>query len=296
MKKRLKKLRKWLFQPYNRWRDYPLQEGTELGKGRYSIIKHIGMGGYGITYKAFDSQFGRLCVLKQNRPSKDKLAIQLLHREAKVMRMLEHPNIPKVLDEFEEQEKHFLVMTYIDGNNMEKLLFDEEKRFTERQAVEVIYDLALMLYDLHRAGFVHLDVRIPNVLFNEEGVHLIDYGLADEIKLTENSLAVNHKEWLGPQSFSSSMKRHMRQPYPSSDWFSLGHFLLFLLYSNFSVEKIGEIEERPWEEELALSKGIIKLIHALLEADDDDETVLSMIRKTLSDLSEEPTVHHPLDK
>lgn len=257
------------------WRDYPLPEGTMLSSDRYRVEQFIAMGSYGLAYRVYDLAQSQVVLLKQNRPSKGELGRKLLVREAGYMRTLNHPRIPKVLDEFAERHHQYLVMTYISGHNMEELLFEQNRTFTELEAVEFVGEIAILIKEVHDAGLVHRDVRIPNVLLNTAGVHLIDFGLARRLddKLDDVEQLLNAK-----QELQNPFKERIKVVERSSDWFALGHFLLFLLYSNYTEEEM--VVERSWEEELTLHPATVELLKHLLEAVGEDESIISLLEHT----------------
>ncbi|QQZ59033.1 protein kinase [Paenibacillus sonchi] len=162
------------------WRDYPLPEGTGIGE-RYKIEALLGQGSYGLTYRCWDTKDGAFVAVKQSRPSKKAVGRVLLIKEGDVLRSMDHPNIPKCRDYFEYKGSNWLVTDYIEGKTLEDLIFDEHIVYGERKCLATTLKLMELVAHVHARGYVHLDLRIPNVILKGEEMYLIDFGLARRI-------------------------------------------------------------------------------------------------------------------
>lgn len=162
------------------WRDYPAEINTVLGD-RYVNMQLLGEGSYGMTYKCLDQKSGAVVALKQSRPSKGEYAQYLLRRERNILQALRHSQIPEPLDFFVEGKHTYLVMTYVEGDTLEDLIFEQGCTYDEVSCIEMTLKLLDVVQYIHKKGYVHLDLRIPNVLFREERLSLIDFGLARQI-------------------------------------------------------------------------------------------------------------------
>jgi serine/threonine-protein kinase len=235
------------------WTDRPRREGTEIA-GRYTINGLLGMGSYGLTYLCTDEHTGKDVALKESKPSKGRLAARLLDREADVMNRMDHPAIPELLDVFTYRARSYIVTEYILGETLEQCIFDQDLKYTERQCLELARQLLAPIVHVHEQGFIHGDVRIPNVILRNGQVHLIDFGLARRMG-----------EPLLPE-----LKRRMRElpepedelAAPDQDLQDLGHFLLFMLYSPYEPEK-GR-KPASWQEELKLTPEVHDMLERLL--------------------------------
>ncbi|QLG37195.1 protein kinase [Paenibacillus sp. E222] len=235
------------------WTDRPRRKGTKIA-GRYTIYDLLGMGSYGLTYLCTDEQTGQDVALKESKPSKGKLAVRLLDREADVMNRMEHPAIPQLLDVFTYRARSYIVTEYILGETLEQCIFDQGLKYTEQECLELVRQLLAPIMHVHEQGFIHGDVRIPNVILRDGQTHLIDFGLARRMG-----------EPLLPE-----LKRRMRElpepedelAAPDQDLQDLGHFLLFMLYSAYEPEK-GR-KPASWQEELKLTPGVRDMLERLL--------------------------------
>jgi serine/threonine-protein kinase len=239
-------------------RDQPYQPGTILHT--YQVETVLGMGSYGIAYKAIHLPTGQPCVLKQVRPSlrRSPKGCAMQQYEQRVLAALDHPQMPRWLESFRHGDDSFLVMSYMEGATLEELLFEQQVRMDERSAALLMKQIGELVLYLHRLGIIHRDVRIPNVIWHDGRPCLIDFGLArfigDPPTYSGQELDAYPEE-----------KKLKRQVEPASDLYALGHFFLFLLYSGY-VAVPGQ-EERSWEEELELSPPIHGMLRRLLQLD-----------------------------
>lgn len=233
--------------------DRPRRKGTKIA-GRYTIGDLLGMGSYGLTYLCTDEQTGKDVALKESKPSKGRLAVRLLDREAAVVNRMDHPAIPKLLDVFTYRARSYIVTEYILGETLEQCIFEQGSKYTEQECLELVRQLLAPIMHVHEQGFIHGDVRIPNVILRDGQVHLIDFGLARRMG-----------EPLLPE-----LKRRMRElpdpedelAAPDQDLQDLGHFLLFMLYSAYEPEK-GR-KPASWQEELKLTPEVRHMLERLL--------------------------------
>lgn len=235
------------------WTDRPRREGS-LISGRYRIQELLGMGSYGLTYLCIDELNGEEVALKESKPSKGRLSARLLEREADVMSRMDHPAIPKLLHAFIYKGRSYISTEYIRGETLEQCIFEQGHKYTEQECLALALQLLEPVLHVHERGYIHGDVRIPNVILRNERVHLIDFGLARRMG-----------EPLLPE-----LKRRMRElptpedepAAPDQDLQDLGHFLLFMLYSAYESEK-GKAPA-SWQEELKLTPGLHHMLERLL--------------------------------
>ncbi|WP_379160790.1 serine/threonine protein kinase [Paenibacillus sp. sgz5001063] len=233
------------------WHDYPLPEGSRIGD-RYTIESLLGEGSYGLTYRCSDTRNGALLAVKQSRPSKKAVGRSMLTKERDILQAMNHPHIPKCRGYFEQRGSNWLVTDYIEGKTLEDMIFDENIIYGERECLATILRLMELVAHVHSRGYVHLDLRIPNVILRNEELYLIDFGLARRIGEVESVL--------GRREPKEKPKR--MPPVIASDLYDIGQLMLFMLYSGFTP-KPGEAE-RGWREELDLSPGMLRIVSRLL--------------------------------
>lgn len=237
------------------WIDKELAQGDMINE-RYVIEKFLGMGSYGCSYLVFDAYLKKRVVLKLVRFHKriTKKGQRIHKYEIEILKSLQHPSFPTVYDEGMWGKVPFFTMEYIQGKTFEQLIFTDDQKFTEEESLAYGFKLLERMEILHQHGIVHRDLRIPNIMLEENELKVIDFGLARWLNDTDNK------------------KRDLKSEIsPQSDFFQLGHFLLFLLYSSY--ENNDDERERPWDEELSLSIEATQLIKRLLHVDKPFETI-----------------------
>jgi serine/threonine-protein kinase len=183
------------------------------------------------------------------------------------MEKLSHPQIPRRISYSKRRKDEALIMEYVEGYNLEYAIYEQKTTFTAEEALNMLLQLMRPLRYLHEQGFVHRDVRIPNVLLRDGTLHLVDFGLACRIG---EQLPPELRDALGEGSglagdSAAAVKRRMRGAFPSSDWFGIGHLFLFVMYSGY--EHPEGAEERSWMEELQLQPDIEHFVGKLLQDD-----------------------------
>lgn len=234
--------------------DRSLSQGTVL-RDHYQVIKFLGMGSYGMSYLCLNLQTGNECVIKQVKPSLRKTAkgMQSYYYETDILKKLNHPSVPAFYERFTYHDHLYCAMEYIPGRNLEDLIFEDQRVFSEREALEVLSQLVEITAYLHEHELIHRDIRIPNLILNHGQLKLIDFGLARSLRDSEEKLPNHMIE-----------KKLRRQIDVKSDFYAMGHVLLFLLYSNYHSE---DGKERSWEEELDLFPMTRSLLRRLLQID-----------------------------
>lgn len=248
----------------------PLDVSTIVG-GKYLIIDVLGKGSYGFTYLVKDHA-NQIFVLKQLRKYKqlDHAGIAAFNREANILKDLDHPAFPTFYEQFVEKQKQFIVMEYLNGKTYEELIFQDKQIFSESEAFKELYSILLLVKHIHEKQFVHRDLRIPNILKNNQDYYIIDFGLTRHVLDQNNTEKIDHLE-----------KKLFREVAFKSDFYALGHFLLFLLYSSYvPVSK----KKMSWEEELYITGNARRVLRKMLQIDDpyyDVEHLLKDVKKCI---------------
>jgi len=149
-------------------------------QNRYQIIDIIGQGGMGAVYQAIDQRLGNTVALKQTFFTDEELG-RAFEREARLLASLCHPSLPWVSDHFVEGDGQFLVMEFIPGDDLAKLLKREASPFDCDQVLEWGYQLLDVLDYLHshQPPIIHRDIKPQNLKLTDRGrIILLDFGLA----------------------------------------------------------------------------------------------------------------------
>ena len=163
-----------------------LPPGTLLDK-RYRVIRLVGKGGFGAVYEASDERFqgGRVAVKELTpshlNPTKRAAAIANSRREGNLLRSLDHPNLPKVSDFFEENGNAYLVMDFITGKTLKQEQADRGGPLEELRVMGWALELCDVLYYLHTQSppIIFRDLKPANVMLTTSAqIKLIDFGIA----------------------------------------------------------------------------------------------------------------------
>ncbi|PSB42962.1 serine/threonine protein kinase [filamentous cyanobacterium Phorm 6] len=179
---------------------------TTLKTRPYRIDDILGMGGFGMTYKATHLQLKHQVVLKtpnlglQNDPEYANFVRRFI-REGQILAKFcqnAHPGIVRVSDLFEEAGLHCLVMDLIVGQSLFNTV-RQQGRLPDTEAVAIIRQIGEALSDVHQAGIVHRDAHPGNIMLRPNGqAVLIDFGLASELMPTIISSRHPHNPAFAP--------------------------------------------------------------------------------------------------
>jgi hypothetical protein len=154
---------------------------SELAQhSRYRVQELLGVGGMGAVYKAEHLLLERPVALKliNHSLTSDRAMVERFRREVKTAGQLKHPNIVLAYDAEQAGDSHFLVMEYVEGKSLARVVA-EEGPLPVRQASNYIRQAALGLQYAHERGMVHRDIKPHNLMLTHDGhVKILDFGLA----------------------------------------------------------------------------------------------------------------------
>jgi serine/threonine-protein kinase len=218
-----------------RWQADRLLEGRHKGffLGKYKLLGHLGSGGMSSVYLAEHVLMQRrvaIKVLPKNRVD-DTSYLARFHREAQAAAALDHRNIVRAYDVDNEDKIHYLVMEYIEGRDIQRIV-KEDGVFDYGLAAEYVRQAAEGLWYAHRAGLIHRDVKPANLLVDQKGViKVLDLGLARFTNEDKASLTVAYDEnvlgtadYLAPEQAVDSHRVDAR-----ADIYGLGCAMYYML-------------------------------------------------------------------
>ncbi|MEI6181087.1 MAG: serine/threonine-protein kinase [Chloroflexales bacterium] len=149
---------------------------------RYVIEARLGQGGFGAVYRARHQDLNRLCAIKELFQFHDANYVTRFRQEAAVLAGLKHPALPQVTDYFVENERSYLVMEYIAGQNLDTYLANQPNGcLNQAAALPIVCPILEALAYLHsqRPPIIHRDIKDANICLTDEGaVYLVDFGIA----------------------------------------------------------------------------------------------------------------------
>lgn len=283
--------------------------GKLLGN-RYELLEQLGGGGMAVVYKGRDTLLNRLVTVKILRPefTCDEDFVKRFRREAQAVASLSHPNIVSIYDVGQEGEVHYLVMEYVEGDNLKNLIRGHGVMQTER-AVEIARQISEALQHAHENNIVHRDVKPQNILITKGGrAKLTDFGIAREATtatLTQTDTIVGSVHYLSPEQARGETAG------PRSDIYSLGIVLYEMVTGvlpfqgetpiGVALKHIQENPPRPSSLNPAVSPGLEKIIARAMAkiAADRYETARDMVKdleKMTGGVSGELRQEVPLDE
>lgn len=211
-----------------------LPEQTLLN-GRYQLVMRIGQGGMGAVYKATDTRFNNRTIAVKEMSRVGLTQSQILEaegafeRESHLLADLLHPNLPRIYDHFNEDERSYLVMDFIEGQTLDEYLEQIGGGPVPLEQVllwgEQLCDVLNYLHT-HQPPIIFRDLKPQNVMISENGhLYLIDFGIARIFKPGQSHDTVA----LGSPGFAAPEQYGKAQSTPRSDIYSLGALLHCLL-------------------------------------------------------------------
>src|SRR5262245_35139137 len=161
-----------------------LSSGARLGP--YEIEALLGAGGMGEVYRAKDARLDRIVAIKVLTAHVDPARRQRFEREARAVSRLSHPHICALYDVGEQDNLHFIVMEYLEGETLSDRL--RRGPLPINHALRYAIEVADALDHAHRQGIVHRDLKPANIMLTRAGAKLLDFGVA-RLQTTEVAAA-----------------------------------------------------------------------------------------------------------
>jgi eukaryotic-like serine/threonine-protein kinase len=190
----------------------------------YQILSKLGAGAMATVYKARQLSLNRTVAIKvlPLKSSANKEFVERFYKEGRAAAQLNHPNIVGAIDVGESNGRHYFVMEYIDGETVHDRLEKGEK-YSEKEALHIITQVARALAHAHKAGFIHRDVKPKNIMITQDGIaKLADMGLARETSDAQAAQAEAGKAYGTPYYISPEQIRGELDVDQRADLYSLG--------------------------------------------------------------------------
>jgi serine/threonine protein kinase len=254
----------------------PITIGTVL-QNRYRIVQILGQGGFGRTYLAEDQRrFDELCAIKELIPTIIATSVwektqELFHREAAILYQIEHPQVPKFRERFEQDQRLFLVEDYVAGKTYRTILSERQavaQTLTEQEVLQLIRSLLPVLEHIHSRGIIHRDISPENIILRDSDAQpvLIDFGVVKEIATRlQSPTSTAPVTTVGKLGYSPSEQMQTGQAYPNSDLYSLAVTAIVLLTGREPSELFNETQLTwNWQQWARVNPRFAQVINRML--------------------------------
>ena len=248
-------------------------------RNRYRASRPLGKGGFGATFLAADEGLPGFpsCVVKQLRPNTQspsvmKMARELFEREAFTLGKIgSHPQIPRLLDYFEEDSNFYLVQEFVDGETL-KQEFERRGAFSEIDIRKILTEIFPALGFMHENGVIHRDIKPANIMRRKQDgqLVLIDFGAVssqiNKPSAEEDPTGLLTNFAIGTPGFAPPEQMAMRPVY-SSDLYATAMTCLYLMTGRSPKDLphdpyTGEIN---WKSQVKLSDRLRVVFEKLLQ-------------------------------
>ena len=211
---------------------------TMLLNDRYRLLELVGSGGMAVVYRGMDTLLQRQVAVKVLREgyAGDPAFLARFQREARAAARLDHPNVVTVYDVGQDGDRHYIVMEYVDGQDL-KTLIRQKGRLNVDEVLDIAVQVCAGVGHAHKAGIIHCDIKPQNVLVTQDGrAKVTDFGIARA--LSESGITESETVWGSPLYFSPEQAAG-EPPAPASDVYSIGVVMYEMLAGSppFQAEK-----------------------------------------------------------
>jgi serine/threonine protein kinase len=197
--------------------------GTLRTIGGYEVLGKAGDGGLACVYKCRNPASGKIVAVKVVRftSNDDPVILKRFEREGQAANRLNHPNIVRGYDFGHEADFFYLVMDFVEGQDLGRRI-KEKGRLPEQESLDIVIQVAQGLHYAHQHGIIHRDVKPENILLTAEGqAKLADLGLAkaftEDLDLTRSHAGLGTPNYMAPEQFQDAKRVD-----PRCDIYSLG--------------------------------------------------------------------------
>ncbi|MBE2253302.1 MAG: serine/threonine protein kinase, partial [Myxococcus sp.] len=172
-------------------------------QGKWRLVRRLGQGGMGTVYLALETSVGREVALKflhRHLAEREEYRTRF-EQEARIMARVDHPNLAHLLSVERDGSVPFLVMKYVNGRPLSRLMKEQPVR-SLAETLPLVVQMAAALSGLHQHGYVHRDLKPGNVMVADDGhVTLLDFGLTrtHDPNLTRPGIALGSPQYMSPE-------------------------------------------------------------------------------------------------
>jgi len=231
---------------------------------RYEVIEIIGSGASAVTWRGFDRRLERpvaIKILRRGGHQDDPAWLQRFEREARLAASVSDPHVVQVFDVGQEEGWPYLVMQYVEGQDLKDLI-NERGPVPVQRATDLTLQILDGLESIHQTGILHRDIKPQNVLLDRQGrVRVTDFGIAQgafDSNLTSDGMALGTASYMAPEQARGGTLSE------ATDVYAVGVVLYELLTGRTPFERptpmatmLAHIEDEPAPPStVALHQGI----------------------------------------
>ncbi|MHB2015441.1 MAG: protein kinase domain-containing protein, partial [Candidatus Xenobia bacterium] len=251
-------------------------------QGRYRIERRLGEGGMGEVYLGTHLKLQKSVAIKAMLHVSDGNLARQFEMEAQLLAALDHPNLARVTDSFEEAGVSYLVMEYIDGRTLEEVCSTSAQPLSEAQVLRWAADLLAVLAYLHtrQPPVIVRDLKPDNVMLaTDNRLRLIDFGLATRLRPGSGTSGLVHG--MGTEGYAPLEQYGEGMTDQRSDLYALGATLLYLLTRQVPPAAHLRVSQRrrlpdPRSVNPTVSGRTWEALQALLQINPDDRPIDAM--------------------
>lgn len=245
----------------------PLEPDATLRQGKLKIVRQLAFGGFSAIYLAQMDGLD-LVVLKEAvvpasaDPQTKEQAIKYLEKESAMLCALSHPSIAVVKDFFVEEERHYLLLEYINGADLRQYV-KQNGAVPHAQVLSWAIEMAEILSYLHGQNppIIHRDLTPDNIVLQNDGrIKLIDFGAANEFLGTATGTLIGKQAYIAPEQLRGKATL-------ASDLYSLGGTLHFLLTAS---EPVPLSHSRPLDHNAQINAALSQVVEKLTAYEECD--------------------------
>lgn len=243
----------------------------QLVDNKYRILDIVGKGGMSVVYLARNERANKSWAVKEVRKTGvENLEVKKnsLIAETEMLKKLSHPHLPAIIDVIETSETYLVVMDYIEGNDLGKIL-EEQGAQPQDKVIKWGKQLCDVLGYLHsrEKPIIYRDLKPANIMLKPDGnITLIDFGTAREIKIADanDTISLGTRGYAAPEQFGANAKTDAR-----TDIYCLGA-TMYHLVTNHNPSTPPYVMLPIRQQNPALSPGLEKIILKCTSPNPDD--------------------------
>ncbi|MDP4145240.1 MAG: serine/threonine-protein kinase [Bacillota bacterium] len=232
--------------------------------GKYEVIRVLGQGGMGTVYLCKNIRLDNLWAIKEMKKD-HKVNIDILS-EANILKQLNHPGIPKIIDIFYEKDYLYMVEDYINGQTLYEYI--RENSFIELENMKhILLNICDIIGYLHSfsPSIIYRDLKPSNIMITPEGkVFLIDFGISKIYKVEKDSDTI----FMGSNGYAAPEQRGLVQSCVQTDIYGIGMVMYFMVTGKASSNETEPLMDESYDKDVNIN--IKRIIQKCVQIDIKD--------------------------